>query len=298
MKLIQQYLLLFFCIVSAYACNSSEDIVPSPSPGDGTVAANAPIQVMSYNILQDDFGRPAGQSWTERKESVLSLIRSYKTDLLCAQEDYLNQGEDISRALGFYKTGVARFDGSTTGRGEFVAIYYNKHRFTQKGWGRFWMSETPDKPSPSWDGTPIRICNWVLLLDNNSGQEFYVFNTHINLNGSLKSAELIKEKIQAIAGDKPVILAGDMNTTPTTPAIKVFESILQDSRSISQKQPQGPIGTYNGMNPNRVMSANYRYDYVFVSKHMRVLEYEVSDVRHQHAFPSDHFPVWVKFEFK
>ncbi len=252
---------------------------------------------MSYNILQDDPGRPKGYSWQERKSEVISLIRSQKIDVLCAQEDYLNQGEDICRATGFYKIGVSRNEGKTNGKGEFVAIYYKKERFRQEAWGRFWMSETPDVPSKSWDAAVLRICNWAKLYDRHTGRKFYVFNTHLDHHGSvarLEAAKLIRKKIQEIAGNNPFILAGDMNTAPQNPPVKVFTDFMKDSREVSLQSPSGPVGTFNGMDWNREL--NWRIDYIFTSEHFQVLEYHTLDNSKDEIYPSDHLPVLTKLE--
>lgn len=292
--------MLLSLATALHACKNSSEHDPSPivDSGEGPSKSSA-VQVMSYNVLQDDSGRPRGYSWAERKDRVISQIKINKVDILCAQEDYQNQGEDISRATGFYKVGVARNTGKASGSGEFVAIYYNKARFTVRKWGHFWMSETPEVPSKSWDAAVLRICNWAQFHDKNTGQEFFVFNTHLDHVGSearLKSAELLKERIQKIAEGKPVILAGDMNTTPATAPITVLKSFMVDSKDVSMAAPEGPEGTYNAMDYNRPL--NRRIDYVFTNNLFRVLAYKVLKEAKDTIYPSDHLPVLARVELK
>ncbi|MFT2010541.1 endonuclease/exonuclease/phosphatase family protein [Pontibacter sp. 13R65] len=289
---------LFIMLALLGACKTNSDD-PAPTVEEQGRAKVPYINVMSYNVLQDDPVRPKGYSWAERKDRVMQQIKENNIDILCAQEDYLNQGDDISRATGFYKTGVSRNTGNATGSGEFVAIYYNKNRFTLQKWGRFWMSETPDVPSRSWDARVLRICNWAKFKDANTNKEFYVFNTHLDHIGSearLKSAELLKAKIAEIAEGKPVILAGDMNATPETAPIRVLNNFMFDSREVSEKYPSGPIGTYNAMDINKPL--NRRIDYIFVNNLFRVLEYSVLNETKDNIYPSDHLPVLARVEQK
>jgi endonuclease/exonuclease/phosphatase family metal-dependent hydrolase len=236
--------------------------------------------------------------WDERKEKLFNLNRSYKTNILCAQEDYLSQGQELMDALGFAKCGVSRNNGTTNNPyGEYVAIYYDPKRFKVVESGHFWMSETPDIPSVSWDASVLRICNWAKFYDENSNKEFYVFNIHYDHKGVLareKSAELTKSKIETIAGDAPVILAGDFNTTPDTEPINIIETFLRDTRKYCSRDPIGPVGTFNGMKVQDTYTR--RIDFIFTSSHFNVLIYKVDDYLSDGVFPSDHFPVFVKLQ--
>lgn len=284
-KLFFQLIIVIVLLIPFSACSEEE--------GEGSESSGT-IKLMSYNILQDDADRPAGYLWSERKANVIKQIKSNAVDILCAQEDYYRQGQDIMADLNFGKSGVSRNDGTARGSGEFVAIYYKKERFQLIDSGHFWMSETPAVPSKSWDASVLRICNWAFFQDQQNQQKFYVFNTHLDHIGTVaryKSAQLLIRMITEIAGNYPVILAGDMNATPDSDAIKELKGLLSDSREISVTAPAGSIGTYNGMVTGK--DATRRIDYVFLSGSVIVNSYRVISETINNRYPSDHFPVLV-----
>src|SRR5690606_41419680 len=51
--------------------------------------------------------------------------------------------------------------------------------------GQFYLSETPDRSSYGWDAAAIRLCNWVLFNDRNTGRNFFVFNAHFDHIGQV-----------------------------------------------------------------------------------------------------------------
>jgi endonuclease/exonuclease/phosphatase family metal-dependent hydrolase len=85
-----------------------------------------------------------------------------------------------------------------------------------------------------------------------------------------------------------------MNCQPTSDPIQVFESMLDDTRNISQKPSYGPIGTFNSFNPHKVLKR--RIDYIF-SKNINILSHRQIDDRRQNGLcVSDHLPIMVEIE--
>ncbi len=115
------------------------------------------------------------------------------------------------------------------GDGEHCAIFYRNARFLRMTAGTFWASCTPDVSGSKYPiddeaGHAPRIVSWVKLLDLNTSQSFYVFNSHWSLKGTtrLYTAALIRERIRSIAGDQPAILMGDFNCPEGDEAFKVL----------------------------------------------------------------------------
>ncbi|PRD53858.1 endonuclease/exonuclease/phosphatase family protein [Sphingobacterium gobiense] len=243
--------------------------------------------VASYNILHDTEAISEHYQWSKRKELLIKQVIENEIDILCLQEDQTNQVADIQRATGLQVAGTAK------------RILYDGKRFSVRSQGRFYLSETPEKSSHGWDAAVIRLCNWALFNDRNTGRNFFVFNAHfdhIGVKAREKSALLMKERIDFMTNGQPVILTGDMNALPGSMPILTLTRFLNDSRAVSETAPEGPIGTYNGMNNDRAYEG--RIDYVFTSSHFRVREYAVLQDETDGIFPSDHFPVITNVELK
>lgn len=254
------------------------------------------LNVMTYNIRYNNPGDSIN-AWPNRKEWVKSLVMFYDTDILSIQEGLSDQVDYLQTATGFAVEGVGRDDGKKAG--EFTAIYYNPKRFVKRVSGHFWLSETPEIPSKGWDAAIVRICTWIRLYDKVRKQEFFVFNTHYDHLGAVarvRSSELIQKQIPLIAGDFPVILTGDLNVTPETESVGTLRTFLSDAREVSQEPPYGPEGSFSGFKFTAPLKD--RIDYIFTSKHLKVLKYGILSDSKDQRFPSDHLPVLARLRIE
>ena len=257
---------------------------------------NQSINIMSYNIRLN-VASDGINAWPNRKDNVKALVKFYDTDILCVQEALPDQFDDLLANTDFDVVGVGRDDGKR--KGEFSAIYFNKNRFIKKDGGTFWLSLTPDVPSKGWDAALNRVCSWVKLYDKSNKKEFIVFNTHydhIGVQARIESAKLIKQKIQQIAPNLPVVFTGDLNVTPETEAIATIKSFLIDSKEITIEAPYGPTGTFNGFKWDSPLKS--QIDYIFVNKAFKVQKFAVLSDSKDQRYYSDHLPVLVKLMFK
>ena len=65
------------------------------------------------------------------------------------------------------------------------------------------------------------MATWVVLHDREGGREFLFVNTHLDHVGQVARDEgvnLLRERIEALRGDRPVILTGDFNSEPGSSA--------------------------------------------------------------------------------
>ena len=256
------------------------------------------MNIITYNIR---YNTPSDKenAWPNRRNDVMKLLKRNNADIISVQEALYDQITDLKDGMaGFDYVGVGRDDGNING--EFSAIYYNSSRYALIENGTFWLSQTPQIPSKSWDAALNRICTWARLKEKETRKTFYVFNTHFDHKGvkaRKESALLILKKIGEIAGRKdPVILTGDFNLTPEEKPLVLIRQKLKDSRQISETSPQGPIGTFNDFDITNKLEN--RIDYIFVNKMVDVKRYGVlTDSRDNH-YPSDHLPVLVEIQLK
>jgi endonuclease/exonuclease/phosphatase family metal-dependent hydrolase len=246
-----------------------------------------------YNTPNDGIN-----AWPNRIEMVTGLLKFHEADIFGLQEAIIGQIEDIQNKLPEYEWfGIGRDDGEKAG--EFSPIFFNKTKFILIEQNTFWLSETPEKPSKSWDSSLNRIVTWGKFKSKVTGKQFLVFNTHFDHKGveaRKQSAILITGKIKEMTKDKnlPVILTGDFNLTPDTEPISIIKQYLSDSREVTEQPPYGPIGTFNSFDWNAPMEG--RIDYIFIQGGIKVLKYAVLTDSKEMRWPSDHLPVFAKVQ--
>ena len=250
--------------------------------------------LISYNIRYDN-NWDVENSWSLRKNRICQLLNDYNPSIFGIQEGLLNQVGFIDSVLIKYNyVGVGRDDGKM--KGEFCAIYFDTTRYKIRNNSTFWLSETPDVVSVGWDAALERICTYGLFEDKNSGEEFWVFNTHFDHLGVIarkKSSALILKKIKEINTQYlPVILMGDFNSIPDSEPIKILKNDLIDALQISLDNLKGPQGTFNDF--DEMLPIDNRIDYIF-TKNVKVLSYRhIDDRLNNNRYISDHLPVMIE----
>lgn len=286
-------LLIAILTLLAAPAGSARAQQPASSAAPATPAS---FRVMTFNIRYNNPGDSAN-AWPHRAEGVGGLIRFHDPDLIGLQEAQRGQLEDLQRLLpGYAWFGQPRSDGGPSD--EHSAILYRTDRFELLAQGTFWLSETPEVPrSKGWDAALPRIATWGRFRDRASGDTILYLNTHFDHRGPrarAESARLLKRWLAENAGTLPVIMTGDLNTTPDTePVAALLDPArplrLRDAIGISAEPPYGPHSTWNGF---RAVVPGQRIDYVLVGDRLRVLEHgtlaETLDGVH---YPSDHLPV-------
>ncbi len=255
-----------------------------------------PHCIMSYNIRYDN-NWDVKNSWSIRKKKVIQIFGQYEPSIMGVQEGLLNQVQYIDSCLANYDyVGVGREDGKE--RGEFCVIYFDTTRYVVSKHSTFWLSETPDTISVGWDAALERICTYGLFKDKKTADEFWVFNTHFDHMGSMareRSSGLILDRINEVNHRSlPVILMGDFNSEPDSPPINKIRTEMSDALQLSLEKLQGPMGTFNGFDPD--LPIERRIDYVF-TRDVKVLSYiHVNDRMNNNRHISDHLPVMIKIQ--
>lgn len=280
------------------------------------------LTVATYNLRNDNPSNDdslRGNGWKQRLPIIAGLIQFHDFDIFGTQEGLFHQLGNLKDAMPEYVyTGIGRDDGKT--EGEYSAIFYKRTKFKLLSHGNFWMSEITDKPNKGWDAVLPRICSWGSFQEIKTGFKFYFFNLHMDHIGVVarrKSAELVLEKIKAIAKNAPVILTGDFNVDQTSDSYAVINNsgTLKDAYELSTLK-YATNGTFNDFNADN--KTDSRIDHIFLSKRFKAKRYgiltdsyrapsssksekttsgnfpkEVVLQKYTTKLPSDHFPVMV-----
>jgi len=261
------------------------------------------FRIATYNIRLETPADSGARAWEKRKLDVARIVKTYKFDIFGVQEVGSSKQEADLKVLipefSYFGKGRDSEDGT---KGEQIGVFYRTNRFLVKEKGSFFLSQTPDIMSKGWDADFRRMCVWTKLYDKNLHKEFFVFCTHFDHIGKtarIESAKLIISRIKAIAGEYPVLLVGDLNSSPQDTAMyQVLTDYMIDSAVSAIKKTIPTDGTFNGYDMKTAnFPANQKIDYIFYRK-MKALDYRVLNNRYNElSYPSDHFPVMCEVSF-
>lgn len=256
------------------------------------------MKIMTYNIkyANDDDG---DNSWPYRKHHLTKQLKFYEPEVIGFQEALMEQVEHFQENLhNFGHIGV-NSEEEKMGE-EFNPVFYKNDLLEVIEENTFWLSETPDTPGKGWDAQFPRVCSYALFKNKKNDRKFWIFNTHFDHKGErarVESSRLVLETIKNVNSENyPVVLMGDLNTTPENESIRILTEKLNDSREVSQNVKFGPEGTFNKFEPDERVTR--RIDFIFTSKeNVTVLKYAALSDMKDFKFPSDHFPVMAEVEF-
>jgi len=242
------------------------------------------ISVMTANLrfgLADD----GNNSWDNRKESFKELFSLYQTDFIQVQESNNFQTDYLEDILKEY-----RFIGK---RAPSPSHWQNNLIFYNKSWdclkkSHFFLSDTPERESKWEDSTWPRQCSMGLFEKN--GKQIIMINTHFDFLEEVqeRSAYLILDLLKDFPVDPPVILTGDFNTIPDSPAHLVFTGNSFKDTFHSEHEP-----TFHGFTGE---GDRGQIDWILYRGNLAVTDKQIIKNRYRDKFPSDHFPVFSQFK--
>lgn len=260
-----------------------------------------PPNALSFKVLTCNvrcFGAHDGENhWTHRKDLCRTVIASRSPDVICFQEMWEEQFEDLSAGFPGY-----RFYGMTdvpAGRRPMNAIFYRSEAYSRISAGGYWLSETPHVAgTKSWDSKCVRLANWIQLQDRETGKEFRILNTHLDHVGQKareNQARMIVEDTKAYPDDYPQILTGDMNCDCHNPAITTFKTGGWQDAYGAVHGTENPGHTYHAFRGPDHVPETGKMDWVFWRGKLQPVASEIVMDSSDGKFPSDHYFVSATF---
>lgn len=173
-------------------------------------------------------------------------------------------------------------------------IVYRADIFTALESGTFWMAPgAPASPAWGWDTRYDRLCTWGLFQHKLTGSYFLFLDAHLDhigeeakTNGAhiiLEQIKLLQDKVSESYGvtNCPIVLTGDMNSTPVSDPYRIFTAQLNDSLLCAQKTDvalcdSSSPGLYYQENEDAILRNYHRIDYVLVNEDcVKVQEYKM-----------------------
>lgn len=242
------------------------------------------LSVITFNLRVNN-ARDGKNAWPYRVNKAAKVIASNDPDIIGMQEALYSMLEDLQDSLSAYEMiGEGRGGGEID---EYSAIFYKKSVLDLIDQGQFWLSETPEiANSISWNSACPRICTWGKFRKiTKRSQEFIVFNTHLDhmsKEAREKGVRLILAHIDQFMKEKmPVIFMGDLNVKPENQVIQM----LKDANLIEAQTEGRTFHDFQGGIDGEPI------DYIFTSKHVKIIRVQVDRQMLDGSYPSDHYPV-------
>lgn len=249
------------------------------------------IRVMSANLRcfnPQDIGK---KSWFYRADLILKNIETEVPSIIGFQEATKWQYNYFCKSLPDYDSVITYRDNSPSSEG--CPIFYSTTLYNLIDKGSFWLSETPEEMSKDWDAKCYRICSYVILEEKSSGQQFVVFNTHLDHVSDvarINGIGVVLDKIQQFGG-LPSMIMGDFNAEEDSETYRSATENFLDAKY----QAKEAVGLHGATYQNWGESLDRNpIDYFMISKTgFAVEQYKVVDTTYAGVYPSDHFPILV-----
>ncbi len=250
------------------------------------------LTVTTFNIRNLCKEEKIEQNWINRKLYLREELNLLKSDIFGFQEVQPLQYGFLENVLKDYDSAVTYRDKKLF-NDEGCSIFWRKDKFSLLSSGTFWLSETPEVKSKSWDSAYSRICTYVLLKDLINGRQIMIFNTHFDNHSEQtrnNSAKLIISKINELTQGLqiPFALIGDFNALINSTAIKTLKAEFELAQETSPNAKKEYV-SYNGWG-----HYNRQYDFIFSNK-LKVTDFEISSTLYGGNYASDHFAVTATF---
>lgn len=246
------------------------------------------ITSMSFNILYNT----SQEGSAERMERVVKMIAAYMPDTIGVQEATTTWMNFLKQELGimYECVGVGR---NADLSGECSAVFYRRDKFTLVEEKTLWLSKTPTIAGTKFtDSSLPRIMTYAVLKRNIDGMMFAHVNTHLDHIGAAeKQIEVLVNLLKDL--DYPLIVTGDFNVTPTSEVYKTMVSSgYSDSSAIADSaQVSGTFHAYTDKKDHII-------DYLFIKNGtLAVRSYKVCNEQIDGGLPSDHYPIYVEYQF-
>ena len=264
-----------------------------------------PVKVGTYNI---QVSRAAlwdpRADWNKRLPAVTALIDEYDFDIMCSQEPYLGQVQDLREHYKDKYDCIARSTAadSLNPMAAHNPIFYRKERFELLKWGIEWLTAVPG--TPGYDAVTPRNLTWAHFRDKKSSKEFFCFSCHYDHKGKeakIVSSYILLDAIKRLSGSLPVICCGDFNSPDFSEPYNVLvnSGVLSDSYIMCAAPVNGEYTSIASYRAKEDIPKNKNHiDHIFYTpQNSIILSWELIINDYNGIYGSDHLPLCVEWKF-
>lgn len=270
------------------------------------------FKLMTFNVRGSRFSDGVNV-WPNRAALNIAVIKRYAPHLIGFQE--IQAGN-----LVIYREHFAEYEFELGPRVDHLderyqqnVIFWDPRRFEKQGAGGFYLSQTPEIFSGSWDTAVVRGANWLRLRDRETGAGLFLLNTHldhISEEARLKGSALILDQVAALAGELPVAITGDFNSRAWgPPGAALADHTLSPARTVHKVYTDAGFSdafeaagnantldtnTFHGFRGEGFPKLGMRIDWIMLRDGERrwgVASCHILRDENPPFYPSDHYPV-------
>ena len=267
------------------------------------ITGSETLRVMTFNIRGFYHPDDGANTWEHREALNVATIRKYAPDLLGVQEAQTGNLKAYDRLLPQYHW-MAWPEYGDRPPHEWPTIYWRPERLKPIDSGGFWLSETPERHSRSWETDCIRSASWVMFRCVASGATLVHLNTHLDHVSELARIEgsrLIRERVRDLqAAGAAAVLTGDFNTDPGSAVHRGYLEAGYADAFVAAGNDDTPARAYTnhaweGAHFTRMNDTPRRIDWILVrdgaATSASVRSSEIVRDAVPPVYPSDHYPL-------
>ncbi|MDE6658483.1 MAG: endonuclease/exonuclease/phosphatase family protein [Eubacterium sp.] len=289
MKRVLICILSVFMIMGLFSGCSKTEYPAFDAPNKGN------IRVVSYNCAAPWGNFIKGTGSSTRVKKFAQYINSVKPDSIGTQEMNQDWLDNLASLLSDYDSyGVIRGGDENEKKSEMNAVFWLKEKYTVEAKDTFWLSETPDEESKFEGAGCYRVCTWVLLTNNETGEQYIHMNTHLDNkseDAANYGATVIADKIDELRSiyGAPIVLSGDFNEFEGMAAYNTIADELQETRLVAKEtETKTTYQAWGDVNTGKPI------DFIFTDKGLSVAQYKVLDDT-SNGYVSDHNGIMADF---
>src|SRR5215210_7981536 len=189
------------------------------------------IRVMSFNVRGSFRDMRKKDAWRHRTALNVATIERYAPAVIGLQEAQRGNLEVYRKRMSRYSIirgprygNLAPYD--------FNAILFDPGQLELLDSGGFWLSETPERHSRSWETRVARCATWALFNIPGTGLSILHLNTHlddVSARARREASKLIVRRVEEISDhtgqEPPVLITGDFNSRPGNTTYRNFMEV-------------------------------------------------------------------------
>jgi endonuclease/exonuclease/phosphatase family metal-dependent hydrolase len=265
------------------------------------------LRVMSFNVRGARFN-DGENAWERRAALNAATIQRCAPDLIGFQELQLDHLAEYQQRLPEYEYWLGLRSSNSVSPFEYVAIFWKAERLMLLDAGGFWLNETPHLFATGWDAACTRVANWLRVRAIDNEREFLFLNTHLDHIGEearVQGSQLIIQRLNALHADiLPMIVSGDFNCNPASPAYQLFmEHGFIDTYLTTGNRDDEMSNTFHSFGRLNAKAGKHvgetlRIDWILArdpTGHVHPESCEIVRDARPPLYPSDHYPVLTRF---